>query len=76
LWEAFPPSAPQERKESEPPFSIREALHSVLALILLHAGSLRPPRLPISIHYSDELGGLALVGIRPKSAEGTRPFWL
>jgi hypothetical protein len=61
---------------SEPPFSIREALHSVLALTLLHAGSLRPPRLPISIHYSDELGGLALVGIRPKSAEGTRPFWL
>ncbi|RAQ98378.1 Piwi domain-containing protein [Thermogemmatispora tikiterensis] len=61
---------------SEPPFPLKEALHSVLALTLLHAGSLRPPRLPISIHYSDELGGLALVGIRPQRAEGTLPFWL
>ncbi|WP_376796598.1 Piwi domain-containing protein [Thermogemmatispora sp.] len=61
---------------SEPPFPIEQALHSVLALTLLHAGSLRPPRLPVTIHYSDELGGLALVGIRPPRAEGTLPFWL
>jgi len=61
---------------TEAPFRIEEALHSVLALTLLHYGSLRPPRLPITIHYSDEIAYLALKGIKPKALEGTIPFWL
>jgi Piwi domain len=61
---------------TEAPFQIEEAIHSVLALTLLHYGSLRPPRLPITIHYSDEIAYLALKGIKPKEREGTLPFWL
>lgn len=61
---------------SEVPFPIEEAVHSVLALTLLHYGSLRSPRLPVTIHYSDEIAYLALKGIKPKSLEGTLPFWL
>jgi argonaute-like protein implicated in RNA metabolism and viral defense len=60
---------------TEAPFGIEEAIHSVLALTLLHYGSLRPPRLPITIHYSDEIAYLALKGIKPKEMEGTLPFW-
>lgn len=61
---------------TEPPFSIEEGLHSVLSLTLLHYGSLRPPRLPITIHYSDKIAHLALRGIKPKDLEGNLPYWL
>lgn len=60
----------------EPPFTIEEAIHSILSLTLLHYGSLRQPRLPVTLHYSDEIAGLALDGIKPKDLEGTLPFWL
>jgi argonaute-like protein implicated in RNA metabolism and viral defense len=61
---------------TEPPFTIEQAIHSVLALTLLHYGSLRPPRLPVTIHYSDRIAYLALRGIKPRNLEGTIPFWL
>lgn len=64
------------RLRSEAPFPIERAIHSVLALTLLHYGSLRPPRLPVTIHYSDEIASLALKGIKPKALDGTLPFWL
>jgi argonaute-like protein implicated in RNA metabolism and viral defense len=60
----------------EAPFPIEQAVHSILSLTLLHYGSLRTPRLPVTIHYSDEIAYLALKGIKPKSLEGTLPFWL
>lgn len=60
----------------EPPFTIEEAIHSILSLTLLHYGSFRQPRLPVTLHYSDEIAGLALDGIKPKDLEGTLPFWL
>jgi len=55
---------------------ITNAVHSVLALTLLHYGSIRQPRLPVTVHYSDKIGYLALRGIKPKSLEGDIPFWL
>lgn len=61
---------------AQAPFRIEDALHSVLTLTLLHYGSLRPPRLPITIHYSDEIAYLVLKGIKPKELEGKLPFWL
>lgn len=61
---------------TEPPFPIENAIHSVLTLTLLHYGSLRQPRLPVTLHYSDEIASLALDGIKPKDLEGTLPFWL
>lgn len=57
-------------------FPIEQAIHSVLALTLLHLGSLKPPRLPVTIHYSDEIAYLALQGIKPKNLEGSVPYWL
>jgi argonaute-like protein implicated in RNA metabolism and viral defense len=61
---------------TEPPFTIAQALESVLAMTMLHYGSLRPPRLPVTIHYSDKIAYMALRGIKPKSLEGNIPFWL
>lgn len=57
-------------------FPIEQAIHSVLALTLLHFGSLKSPRLPVTIHYSDEIAYLALQGIKPKHLEGRIPYWL
>ena len=56
--------------------TIEAAVDSILALTLLHYGSLRPPRLPVTIHYSDKIAYLALRGIKPKELEGSVPFWL
>lgn len=61
---------------TEAPFTIEQAIHSVLSLTLLHYGSLRPPRLPVTIHYSDKIAYMALRGIKPKDLEGAIPFWL
>lgn len=61
---------------TEFPFTIEKAAHSILCLTLLHYGSLRPPRLPVTIHYSDKIAYLALQGIKPKNMEGDIPFWL
>jgi len=64
------------RIRSEPPFSIEQAIDSVLSLTLLHYGSLLPPRLPVTIHYSDKIAYFALRGIKPRDLEGQVPFWL
>ncbi|MFW9994819.1 MAG: Piwi domain-containing protein [Candidatus Odinarchaeota archaeon] len=60
----------------EQPLTIEKAIHSVLSLTLLHYGSVRQPKLPVTIHYSDKIAGLALRGIKPKDLEGSLPFWL
>ncbi len=64
------------RIRTEPPFTIKEAIHSVLSLTLLHYGSLMPPRAPVTIHYGDKIAYLALRGIKPKELEGNIPYWL
>lgn len=62
--------------KTEKPFTIENAIHSILSLTLLHYGSLRQPKLPVTVHYSDKIGYLALRGIKPKNLEGDIPFWL
>jgi hypothetical protein len=83
--EAFLVSSPPPFKSStprplqirtEPTFPIERAIHSVLSLTLLHYGSVREPRLPVTIHYSDKIAELSLLGIKPKDLEGDTPFWL
>jgi len=80
LVSSLPPSNDATPKplriRTEPPFTIEQAIHSVLCMTLLHYGSLRPPRLPVTIHYSDRIAYLALKGIKPKDLEGNTPFWL
>lgn len=57
-------------------FPIEQAIEAVLAMTNLHYGSVRPPRLPVTIHYSDKIAYMALRGIKPKNLEGNVPFWL
>ncbi len=80
LVSSLPPfknSTPQPLQiRTEDPFTIEQAIHSVLSLTLLHYGSLRGTRSPVSIHFSDKIGGLVLKGIKPKDLEGTIPYWL
>ena len=64
------------RIRTESPFTIGQAIHSTLSMTLLHYGSLQPPRLPVTIHYSDKIARMALRGIKPRDLEGTIPFWL
>lgn len=56
--------------------TIQEALHSVLALTLLHYGSVRSPRLPVSTHASDKIADFLTRDIRPEVTRGDVPFWL
>jgi len=56
--------------------SIEEALHSVLSFSLMHHGSVRPPRLPVSLHYSDSVASRLQNGIRPPNQKGKLPYWL
>jgi argonaute-like protein implicated in RNA metabolism and viral defense len=55
---------------------MKQAIRSVLALTQLHYGSLNPPRMPVTIHYSDKIASFALEGIKPPQLSGSIPFWL
>ncbi len=55
---------------------LAKALHSVLALTLLHYGSERPPRLPVTTYYADRISSMVLKGLRPNKLDGNIPFWL
>ena len=41
---------------------IEQACHSVLALTLVHIGSKLAPRLPVTIHFADQIGRVCLAG--------------
>ena len=56
--------------------SMDDALYSVTALTLLHYGSTRATRLPVSIHASDKIAGFLRRNITPQSLHGDVPFWL
>lgn len=58
------------------PFPLKEAIHSVLCLTLLHYGSQRPPRLPVTTYYADKISTLASRGLKPHATDGNIPFWL
>lgn len=61
---------------THPPFPLEHALHSVLSLTLLHYGSIRLPRLPVTIHYADKICSMAAKGLKPDTRDGAIPFWL
>jgi len=60
----------------EDEFSITDALHSVLALTLMHYGANRLPRLPVSLHYADSVADRLQNGIRVPDDKGRLPYWL
>ena len=53
-----------------------QALRTILSLTELHYGSTNSPRLPVTIHYSDQIAWFALRGIKPPNLTGEIPFWL
>ena len=61
---------------THPPFPLKEALHSVLSLTLLHYGSVRLPRLPVTTYYADKISSMASRGLRPEARDGKVPYWL
>ena len=69
-------SQPLQVRVDRGDISIENAVHSVLAFTLMHYGSVRPPRLPVTIHYSDKIAKLLLDGIRPHKPQGRKPYWL
>jgi hypothetical protein len=56
-------------------FSIEDAVISTTSMTLLHWGSIKPPRLPVTTHYADKIGQFLLEGII-SDLEGNIPFWL
>jgi len=64
------------RLRTQDPFTIGKALHSTLMLTLLHFGSLRRPKTPVTIHFSDKVGYLALRGVKPRNNESNELYWL
>jgi argonaute-like protein implicated in RNA metabolism and viral defense len=62
--------------DNDSAFTIREAVESVLAMTLLHWGSIMPPRMPVTVSYSDKIAYLALRGVKPANAEGSLQYWL
>lgn len=71
----FEDATPQPlRTRTDGSLSLGDAIHSVLSLTLLHFGSRRAPRLPVTIHYSDRIAYLALRGIEPKTRKERSHF--
>jgi len=69
-------SQPLQVRVKDGDLSIEEAIHSVLSFTLMHYGSVRPPRLPVTLHYSDNIAKLLMDGIQPPQPKGQKPYWL
>jgi hypothetical protein len=61
---------------TELPLSIDDAIHSVQIFTLFHYGTLKRPKLPVTIHHSDIIETGALRSVLPQHVEGDVPFWL
>jgi hypothetical protein len=62
------------RTEAE--LGIGTAIRSVLDFTLLHYGTLKPPKLPVTTHNADFIASGIRRGLFPTELEGTLPFWL
>ncbi len=61
---------------TEAPFTIQQALHSVLAMSILHYGSLYGNFLPVTLHHNLLIESGLSRGILPTPYASERPFWL
>lgn len=55
---------------------IEQAVYSVLAWTLLHYGTQRIPKLPVTIQHSEDIAAWLAKGMLPSAKEGDMPFWL
>ncbi len=60
----------------EAPFAIEDAVQSVLLFSLLHYGSLKTPKLPVTVHNADPIENGVVRGVMPTAIETMLPFWL
>jgi len=51
------------------------AIISVMALRMMHFGTTKAPKLPVTISFSDRISGFARRGIKPPNKSGNIPWW-
>jgi len=51
------------------------AIISVMALRMMHFGSTKAPKLPVTISFSDRISGFVRRGIKPPNKSGNIPWW-
>lgn len=61
---------------AEEPLSIDQAAHSVLMFTLLHYGTLKMPKLPVTVHNTDPIEAGILRGVLAGEHMTEIPFWL
>lgn len=61
---------------TEPPFTIEQAVDSVMQFTRLHYGALHPPALPVTIHNAEYIRRSIARGVMPDTTHGDLPFWL
>lgn len=61
---------------AEAPLTIEQATHSVLMFTLFHYGTLKAPKLPVTVHNADFIETGILRGVFPTEVETDVPFWL
>jgi len=54
---------------------LNDAIVSVMALRMMHFGTTKTPKLPVTISFSDRISGFARRGIKPPNKSGKIPWW-
>jgi len=54
---------------------LNEAIESVMALRMMHFGTTKPSKLPVTINFSDLISGFIRKGIKPPQKSGDIPWW-
>lgn len=54
---------------------LNDAIISVMALRMMHFGTTKPTKLPVTIIFSDRISGFVRRGIRPPNKSGKIPWW-
>ncbi len=55
--------------------NLDNAIISVMALRMMHFGSTKAPKLPVTISFSDRISGFVRRGIKPPNKSGNIPWW-
>jgi len=55
--------------------NLDNAILSVMALRMMHFGTTKAPKLPVTISFSDRISGFVRRGITPPYKSGTIPWW-
>ncbi len=54
---------------------LNDAILSVMSLRMMHFGTVKTPKLPVTISFSDRISGFARRGIKPPYKSGKIPWW-